>query len=117
EEEARKKAPQLYQRLVDRVLPERRQNNRASYREKWWLFAEPRPAMRKAIDSLERFIVTPYTAKHRPFTFVAGNVFPDAMAYTIPSSDAFLLGLLTCRVHHLWALNSGGTLEDRPRYN
>ena len=31
--------------------------------------------------------------------------------------DAFFLGVLSSRIHVVWALASGGTLENRPRYN
>jgi hypothetical protein len=118
ETEARSQFPTLYQRVVDRVLPERKQNNRAAYRERWWLFAEPRPAMRKALSGLSRFIVTPYTAKHRPFIFVEEGTLPDAMAYAIASDDAYILGVLSSRPHVLWAVTSGGRLGvgNDPRY-
>jgi hypothetical protein len=39
------------------------------------------------------------------------------MLVNIASSDAFVLGLLSSRIHVTWALAAGGTLEDRPRYN
>ena len=39
------------------------------------------------------------------------------MLVVIGSDDAFHLGVLSSRVHVTWALNAGGTLEDRPRYN
>ncbi len=117
EDKARDSWPQLYQRLLDRVYPERVHNKRAVYRDKWWIFAEPRPAMRLALSALPRFIVTPYTAKYRPFVFVSGDTLPDAMAYAIASSDAFVLAVLSSRPHLAWALMAGGTLEDRPRYN
>jgi hypothetical protein len=116
-DEARDHWPALFQRLVDRVYPERLQNNRPVYRDRWWIFAEPRPAMRRAITGLKRFITTPYTARHRPFIFVDGATLPDAMAYAIASDDAFVLGVLSSRIHHVWSVASGGTLEDRPRYN
>jgi len=116
-DEASRRFPRLFQRVLDRVLPERSENRRAVYKEKWWVFAEPRPTMRKAIGNLPRFIVTPYTAKHRPFVFVDGRTLPDAMAYAIVSDDAYLLGVLSSRPHVQWAGASGGTLEDRPRYN
>lgn len=51
ESAARLRHPALYQHILDRVAPERRHNPRAAYRQKWWLFAEPRPAMRKALGS------------------------------------------------------------------
>ena len=117
ENEVRTDHPTLYQHLLTRVYPERAENKRASYKEKWWIFAEPRPAMRRALNGLPRFIVTPYTAKHRPFLFVNGDTLPDAMAYAVASGDAFVLGVLSSRIHLSWALSAGGTLEDRPRYN
>lgn len=118
ESEARSEYPALYQHLRDRVYPERIHNNRAVYREKWWIFAEPRPALRNALQSLERFIVTPYTAKHRPFIFVDGDTLPDAMAYAIASDDAYLLGVLSSRIHVRWALTAGGRMGvgNDPRY-
>jgi hypothetical protein len=116
-EQARQQFPSLYQWLYDRVWPERQHNNRAAYRDKWWIFAEPRPALREALVGLKRFIATPYTAKFRPFIFTDAMTLPDAMAYAVVSDDAFVLGILSSAVHRTWALNSGGTLEDRPRYN
>ncbi len=76
-------APAIYQRLIDRVKPERDQSPRPAYRTRWWLYAKSRPAMRRALRGLRRYIVTPYTAKHLPFVFVQGDVLPDAMAYAV----------------------------------
>jgi hypothetical protein len=74
--------------------------------------------MRRALASLPRFIVTPYTAKHRPFIFVEQNTIPDAMAYAIASDDAYALGILSGRTHVCWALTAGGRLGvgNDPRY-
>jgi hypothetical protein len=117
ESDLRSKYPKLYQRLLERVKPERDLNNRASYRDKWWLFAEPRPAMRGALKGLDRFIGTPYTAKFRPFVFIPSTTLPDAMVYAIASDDAGVLAVLSSRVHAWFARMAGGSLEDRPRYN
>ena len=116
--DVRERWPALYQHLLDRVYPERKQNNRAVYRDRWWIFAEPRPAMRNALSGLKRFIVTPYTAKFRPFMFVDSGTIPDAMAYAVPSDDALLLGVLSSRIHVKWALSAGGRLGvgNDPRY-
>jgi hypothetical protein len=115
--ELKEKFPEIYQHLLVNVKPQRDQNRRDSYREKWWLFAEPRPAMRKAISGLTRFIGTPYTAKYRPFVFINKATIPDAMVYAIASDDAYHLGCLSSEIHLAWAKSNGGTLEDRPRYN
>ncbi len=109
--------PFFYQHLYDRVKPNRDENPRPTRRENWWLFAENAPKMRRALAGLSRYIVTPNTAKYRPFVFVDSDILPDAMAYAIATEDAFVLGNLSSRVHRVWALAAGGTLETRPRYN
>jgi hypothetical protein len=42
---------------------------------------------------------------------------PDNMLVNIAADDAFLLAVLSSKVHVTWARAVGGTLEDRPRYN
>jgi hypothetical protein len=42
EAEVRQRFPDVYQWVLERVKPEREQNNRASYRDSWWIFGEPR---------------------------------------------------------------------------
>ena len=42
EAEVRERYPEVYQHLLVTVKPERDQNNRASYRDNWWIFGEPR---------------------------------------------------------------------------
>ncbi|HTN14742.1 MAG TPA: DNA methyltransferase [Sphingomonadaceae bacterium] len=66
-DQARADFPAEYQRVVDRVKPERDQNNRSTYRINWWIFGEPRTEWRSATLGLRRFIVTTRTAKHRTF--------------------------------------------------
>ena len=41
-EQVRTQYPDIYQRLLERVKPERDQNNRASYRDSWLTFGKPR---------------------------------------------------------------------------
>lgn len=72
--------------------------------------------MRASLEGLSRFIITPEVAKHRPFIFAVGGTIPDASLYAIGSDDAFVLGVLSSRLHVTWSLAAGGTLEDRPRY-
>ena len=92
-------------------------NNRASYRDNWWIFGEPRSEIRPALIGLQRFIITIVTAKHRLFLFVDGDVLPDDALIAIVLSGAYHLGVLSSRIHVSWARNAGGTLEDRERYN
>ncbi len=116
-EQLRAQFPAVYQWLLERVKPERDQNNRASYRDNWWIHGEPRKVMRKQLANLPRYIATVETAKHRTFQFLDASILPDNMLIAIASSDASHLGVLSSRTHIVWALAQGGTLEDRPRYN
>jgi hypothetical protein len=87
------------------------------YATKWWLFGKTRSAFRPALNGLRRYIATAETAKHGFFVFLDASILPDNMLVNIASSDAYVLGVLSSRIHVAWTLASGGTLEDRPRYN
>jgi len=114
---ARKNFPEVYQHLLNTVKPARDLNNRASYRENWWIFAEPRNELRPALHGLFRYTGTARTAKHRVFSFLPGNTITESEVITIGSDDPFVLGVLSSRINIIWSLALGGTLEDRPRYN
>ncbi|MEX2581154.1 MAG: DNA methyltransferase [Verrucomicrobiales bacterium] len=116
EDEAREAFPGAYQHLLTHVKPERDANKRASIREVWWRFGWERPKLRNAVRDLDRFIVTPEVSKHRIFGFLDSETLPDNMLTVIASREAFTLGVLSSRLHTLWALSSGASLEDRPRY-
>jgi hypothetical protein len=68
---------------------------------------------------LRRYIATPETAKHRFFVFLDASILPDNMLVNIASSDAYILGVLSSRIHIAWALAAGGRLGfgNDPRYN
>ncbi|MFO7541578.1 MAG: DNA methyltransferase, partial [Thiobacillus sp.] len=119
EPELRQIYPAVWQRLVDRVKPERDHNARATYRDNWWLFGEPRRELRAMLAGLPRYIATVETAKHRTFQFLDASIAPDNMLVCIAHDDAYVLGVLSSRVHVVWALAAGGRLGvgNDPRYN
>jgi hypothetical protein len=102
--------PEVFQWVKDRVKPERDQNNRATYRENWWIFGEPRGKFRPSLNGLHRYIATVETSKHRFFTFFDQNVLPDNKLIAIALDDSFFLGVLSSRIHVCWALSSGSHL-------
>ena len=69
------------------------------------------------LHGLPRFIATTETAKHRMFQFLDESIAPDNMLVAIALDDSFYLGVLSSRIHIIYSLAAGGTLEDRPRYN
>src|SRR3546814_10078516 len=77
EEKLKAEAPAIYQHLLLNVKPGRDANRRDSIRQNWWIFGWPRPEIRKALNGLDRFIVTVETMKHRIFQFLPKSIAPD----------------------------------------
>ena len=119
EDEVRERFPEVYEHLLREVKPGREKVRRRSYRERWWVLGEPRSSFRPALAGLDRFVATPYVAKHRLFQFLDAAVLPDEALIAIATDDAFHLGVLSSRVHEAWALAAGGRLGvgNDPRYN
>jgi len=109
--------PAVYQHVLLTVKPGRDANREPSRKKFWWRFGRRNTELRTALRGLRRYIATPETAKHRFFVLLDASVLPDNMLVNIASSDAFVLGVLSSRTHVTWTLATGGTLEDRPRYN
>lgn len=105
-----------YAHLERLVKPMRTENKRPSYRDYWWLLAEPIPKMRRALAPLKRYLATPVLAKHRLFVWMHSAVLPDHQLVVIARADDANFGVLHSRFHELWALRLGTSLEDRPRY-
>lgn len=119
EAEAKARFPEAYQWVLTRVKPERDQNHRASYRENWWVFGEPRKELRTALEGLPRYVATAYVAKHRFFVFLPTDILADDTLACLASSDAYHLGVLSSRTHVAWAFAAGGRMGvgNDPRYN
>lgn len=119
EADARRTLPTVYSHLLATVKPERDANRRAAFRNRWWVFGEPRRTFRPALAGLPRYIGTTETAKHRIFQFLPVETVPDHMVIAIALSDAFHLGVLSSRIHLEWTLRAGGWLGvgNDNRYN
>lgn len=94
------------------VKPERDTNKRQSYREKWWLHVEPRPAMRDSLRHLSRFAVTISVGKHRLFAWMCRPTLPDHQLFAFVRSDDYFFGLLHSHAHEVWARAQGTQLRE-----
>jgi type II restriction/modification system DNA methylase subunit YeeA len=100
----------------EHVQPTRVGKREARTNEYWWIFQWSRPVMRKALANLPRFMVTPEVSKHRVFVWLDASVVADKNLTVIARDDDTTFGILHSRLHELWALRLGTSLEDRPRY-
>ena len=110
ETEVRTRFPEVFQWLLERVKPERDQNPRPSRRDRWWLFGEQCTKYRAALPPLTRYIATVKTAKHRTFQFIEASILPDSKLIACTHSESFVLGVLSSRLHVLWAIAAGSKL-------
>lgn len=106
----RRQHPGFYQHLLETVRPTRERNARKSYRDSWWVFGEPRRDLRRALQGLDRYIVTIETAKHRWFRFLDAETLPDNKLIVVASPDPFHLGVLSSSVHAAWYRASAGRI-------
>ena len=115
-EKVKREKPEIFQWILDRVKPEREQNNNPTLRERWWTFEKNRNTFRPALETIQRVIATSLTSKHRFFVFSPAKTIADSTTVLFALPDAYFLGVLSSHIHRYWALKAGGTLEDRPRY-
>jgi len=101
------------------VKPVRATNNRESYRRLWWIHGESRPAMRKALAGLERYIATVLVSKHRFFVWLPKQVLPAARLIVFARDDDYFFGVLHSLVHQVWSLRMGARhgVGNDPTYN
>jgi hypothetical protein len=101
-----------FQYAKDHVLPERKENNRKLYRDKWWLYAETRPTMRAAQNRRKRCLATPYVTKHRLFLWIDSRIVPADGLFIFDRDDDYFFGVVHSSVHELWTRRMGTQLRE-----
>jgi hypothetical protein len=107
-----------FEYVLTHVKAVRQQNNRQSYREKWWLHVEPRSGWRQAQNGLNRFLLTGRVARHRIFVWKDAATLPDSATIAFARDDDYFFGVLHSRIHEVWSLRMGTWLGkgNDPRY-
>jgi hypothetical protein len=95
--------------VEEHVKPVRAKNKRDVYRIKWWIHAEPRPAMRRALAPLPRYLATSIVAKHRAFVWCEARDLPSGRLVVVASDQDWMNGVLNSRVHLIWADENSST--------
>lgn len=101
------------------VKPSRDGLRRANHRDRWWIHGEARPGMRRAIEPLTRFLLTPRVAKHRFFVWAMDPTLPDSRLVVVARDDDVAFGVLSSRFHEAWSLAtcSWHGVGNDPTYN
>lgn len=109
-DDVRDRFPAVYQRVIDRVKPERDENRDKDIKSRWWQFGRVRPELRDFTLGLRRYLVSAETSKHRLFQFLDSNIRPDNKLVAIGLESADGLAILASRLHVHWAMSLGGWL-------
>jgi len=107
-----------FEYLKRHVYEDRQRNNRAAYRQKWWIHAEARPGFRAMVEPLRRYIATARVARHRIFVWFESVVLPDSKVIAIALSSECTFAILQSRVHQVWTrATCGWHGGERQTYN
>jgi len=106
-----------FHRIEERVKPERSLSNRAVYREKWWIYGEPRPKLIRKLTELHSCFVAAATTKYLNFSAAQTTcVFTHAL-YVFATDRWDLYAVVQSTLHEVWARKYSGALETRLRYS
>jgi len=117
EDAAKYEAPFEYVKKY--VKPERVQNARKAYAQRWWIHAEPRPDMRAALPGVSRYVATARVETHRTFAWIEGRTLPDSRLFVFARGDDYFFGVMSSRAHDVWTLatSSRHGVGNDPTYN
>jgi hypothetical protein len=117
EEEARE-WPDLISIVEDKVKPDRMKNNREYYSRYWWQYGEKRIDLVRAIESLDRVLVTNAQAStHLGFIFYSPKVVFANSLNVFPLRNYSDFTVLQSSIHEVWARFFSSSMKDDLRYN
>jgi len=105
-----------YEIVRQKVKPARDRNNRELYRRNWWLYAEARPGLLKAIAKLQHVLVITVVSKVvLPVRVPTGVIYSHA-TIVFATDDYADLALLSSSPHYWWAISNSSTMRTDLRY-
>ncbi|WP_329050011.1 hypothetical protein OG738_44155 [Amycolatopsis sp. NBC_01488] len=112
-----------YQRVNASVRPERQRKKangefvlRKPLPQRWWHYADKRPALRKAIANLDEVLVIARVSKSvMPVRVPTGQVMSEACV-VFASDDGSAQAVLSSNLHQIWAITYGSGMRNDPRY-
>ena len=99
--------------LSEVVLPVRRKNRRAMRAKNWWILGDPQKAMRAALTGLDRYFISPRVSKYRVFVWVSPELLATDATVAFASASDYIFGLVSSRIHEVWALAQGTQLREK----
>ena len=99
------------------VKPFRAAQNRERNRDVWWIYAEHRPGLTRALRPIDRCFIAARTTKHLNFSSSPTNrVFSDAL-YVFATDRWDHYAVVQSVLHEVWARKYSGALKQDLRYS
>ncbi|MEU4200828.1 DNA methyltransferase [Streptomyces sp. NPDC026294] len=115
-EEKAKEYPLPYGRVLQSVKADRQKVNRKVLRERWWQYADKRPAMRKAIADLDELLVIALVSKTVMPVRVSAKQICSHMLGVFATDSYAVQAVLSSSLHQTWAIKFGSGMRNDPRY-
>jgi hypothetical protein len=116
EAECQRSWPDLLAIVRTKVKPERMLLKRNALRERWWQFAEKKPALQAAILGLERVLVIARVSNAFAFTFLPKGTVYNEKVVVFPAVTFAAFCALQARVHEVWGRFLNTSLKDDMQY-
>jgi hypothetical protein len=95
----------------------RQKDKRKDYRDYWWLHAEKRPGLYRAIKHYDRVLVQGVVTKTHGFSFVDSNIiFSSALSVFLFDTN-LIFSILQGNFHEAWAWKYSSTMKSDRSYN
>ncbi|MCO7271572.1 Eco57I restriction-modification methylase domain-containing protein [Cellulosimicrobium cellulans] len=113
-----------FERVCQLVKPERQRRKpdgafalRRPLPDRWWQYAEKRPAMRIAIGGLSEVLVLAQVSNTAQPIFVPNRTVPSHKLVVFASESRSLLTALASSVHYVWARKYSGAMKNDLSYS
>jgi hypothetical protein len=115
-EEAQSNWPELFAIVEEKVKPVRMLNNREIYRRNWWLFAERRVGLRRAIEGRKEMLACALHSKHLSIAVLSSGVVCSHGTAVFALEGFHSFAVLQSRPHEVWTRFFGSSMKDDLRY-
>ena len=108
--------PECLKIIREKVKPERDRNKRKVYRERWWHYAEKRPALYEAIANKDYVLVASRVTKFICHAKVNTEKVFDVATNVIPYDPQQGTNTVHSTIFEVWVRKYASSLETRVRY-
>jgi hypothetical protein len=115
--------PDLHRLIEEKVKPTRTRTKpdgsfalRDPLPQRWWQYAEKRPALTVELSKVTRSIVRSRIGNAFAFTWLSSRVVMNEKTVVFPTESNAMFCVLQGRIHEVWAVSFSTTLKDDLQY-